>query len=108
MDDARIAKSAPPNLISQDPIKAVQAVEGMRTAIREAIKNKETITFLLTHPKDEQEYLVFVSTLLGSACRETPRQCWHVQEGNPRDLDRPLYEKQANVESSCTGQTQML
>jgi hypothetical protein len=87
------AKSPDPSLIPQDPIKAHQAVEGMRTGIREVIRNKQTITFLLTHPKDEQDYLVFISTLLGSACRETPRQCWHVQEGNPRDLDRPPVRK---------------
>ena len=92
-DDARIAKSAPPNLIPLDPIKAHQAVEGMRTGIREVIRKKQTITFLLTHPKNEQEYLVFISTLLSSACQETPRQCWFTQEGNPRDLDRPPVRK---------------
>ena len=59
-DDARIAKSVPPSVIPKDPVKAVQAVEGMRTGIREVIQKKETITFLITHPKDEQEYLVFI------------------------------------------------
>jgi hypothetical protein len=93
VNDARIAKSAPPSVIPQDPVKAVQAVEGMRTGIREVIQKKETITFLLTHPKDEQEYLVFISTLLSSACRVTPRQCWFTQEGNPRDLDRPPVQR---------------
>ncbi len=89
VDDARIAQSAHPSVIPQDPVKAVQAVEGMRTGIREVIQKKETITFLITHPKDEQTYTAFISTLLSSACRETPRQCWFTQEGNPRDLDRP-------------------
>jgi hypothetical protein len=87
------AKSPDPTLIPQDPIKAHQAVEGMRTGMREVIRKKQTITFLLTHPKDEQDYVVFISTLLGSACRETPRQCWFTQEGNPRELDKPPVKK---------------
>src|SRR5882672_1425399 len=84
-EDNRIAKSARPSLIPQDPIGAHQAVESMKTGIREAIQNKETITFLLTHPKDEQEHFVFVSNLLSSACRVAPRQCWFTQEGNPTE-----------------------
>jgi hypothetical protein len=89
VDDARIARSVPTNLIPQDPIQAVAAVERMRTGIREVIQNKETITFLISWPKDDNTYLVFVSSLLSSVCRDTPRQCWFTQQGDPRDLDKP-------------------
>jgi hypothetical protein len=92
-DDARIAKSAPPSLIPQDPVKAVEAVNRMKADIRGVIQNKDKITFLITHPKDEGTYLVFVSNLLSSACRETPRQCWFTQEGNPKELDRPPVQR---------------
>lgn len=88
-DDARIARSVPTGLIPQDPIQAVAAVERMRAGIRGVIQNKETITFLISWPTEDNTYLVFISSLLSSACREIPRQCWFTQQGNPRELDRP-------------------
>ena len=89
VNDAHIARSIPTNLIPQDPIAAVQAVEHVRKGLREVLKSKESITFLLSWSKDDTTYYPFISQLLSSACREAPRQCWFTQQGNGRDLDRP-------------------
>jgi hypothetical protein len=91
IDDAAIARSIPRGLIPQDPIQAVAAVERMRRGIKDAIQNKETITFLVSWPMDDNALLVFIDNLLSSACRDTPRQCWFVSasEANTRDLDKP-------------------
>lgn len=70
-------------------MKALEVVNGMKSAIREAIRNKETITFLISFPEDDNEVLVLISGLLHSSCRETPRQCWGVTQGSLTDLDRP-------------------
>jgi hypothetical protein len=92
VNNAQIA-NAPPNIIPQDPIKASAAFTSMRANIKDAIQNKDTITFLMSHPKDDnQDVLILVSNILGEACRETPRQCWFTQQSSPRDLDRPPLE----------------
>lgn len=40
-------------------------------------------------PDNEITYSVVIDSLLGSACRDTPKQCYFAQEGNKMDLDRP-------------------
>jgi hypothetical protein len=71
-------------------MEAVGAVEGMRAAIRGAIQRRETVTFLISWPQDDNTYLVFISSLLSSACRDTPRQCWFTEQGtSPGELDKP-------------------
>jgi hypothetical protein len=79
----------PPGIIPQDPVKAVEVVDRMRRSLIAVISKKETVTFLITWPKDDNSNLVFVSNLISQACRESPRQCWFTQEGNPQDLDKP-------------------
>ena len=81
--------SPPPRIIPDDPVKAVEAVNRMRNGLLEVLEKKDTITFLMTWPDDDNSYLAFIGQLLSSACRTTPRQCWFTQPGSERDLDRP-------------------
>jgi hypothetical protein len=83
------AAAAPPSIIPEDPVKAVEVVDRMRKSLTVVIGRKDTVTFLITWPKDDNSNLVFVSNLISQACRESPRQCWFTQEGNPQDLDKP-------------------
>jgi hypothetical protein len=80
---------SPPSIIPQDPVKAVEVMDRMRRSLTAVIDKKETITFLVTWPKDDNSNLVFIEGLISQACRESPRQCWFTQEGNPQDLDKP-------------------
>jgi hypothetical protein len=70
-------------------MNTVEAANRMRNRLTEVLGKKDTITFLMSWPDDDNANLVFISQLLSSACRSTPRQCWFTQQGNPRDLDRP-------------------
>jgi len=89
-DVGPISSAVPPrSIIPEDPEKAVQAVNRMRDSLTEIIEKKETVTFLMSWPDNDNSYLVFVSHLLSEACRKTPRQCWFTQQGNPQDLDKP-------------------
>jgi len=78
------------NVISADPAQAVEEVNRMRNALADVIGKKETVTFLLSWPDDDSTYLAFVSSLLSSACRTTPRQCWFMQKSSGRNLDRAI------------------
>jgi len=80
---------SPPNIIPADPEKAVEVVNRMRNSLIDVIGKKETITFLMSWSDDDSSYLAFISQLLSSACRTSPRQCWFTQPGDGRDLDRP-------------------
>jgi len=88
-NDGALAKAVPPSLIPQDPIKAVQAVESLRNGLREILKKVGTVTFLISWSSEDPTYLAFISELLGSACGDTPRQCWFTQPADKSDLDRP-------------------
>jgi hypothetical protein len=82
--------SAPAAIIPSDPVEAVQTVNHMRNSLAEVLGKKETITFLMSWTGDDPTFMAFMSQLLSSACRTTPRQCWFTQaSGNERDLDRP-------------------
>jgi hypothetical protein len=83
------APGSPTSIIPQDPVKAVEAVSRMRKSLTAVIGKKDTITFLITWPNDDNSNLVFVSNLISQACRDSPRQCWFTQEGNLQDLDKP-------------------
>jgi hypothetical protein len=81
---------APPHIIPEDPVKAVEAVDRMRHSLTEVLGKKDTITFLMSWPDDDNSNLVLISGLLSEACRVTPRQCWFTQpRSDGRDLDRP-------------------
>jgi hypothetical protein len=85
-----VPTSAPAAIIPSDPVKAVQTVDHMRNSLAEVLGKKETITFLMSWTGDDPTFMAFISQLLSSACRTTPRQCWFTQaSGNERDLDRP-------------------
>jgi hypothetical protein len=81
--------SAPESIIPADPVKAVEAVDEMRDSLVQVLGKKDTITFLISWPDDDNSNLVFVSDILGSACRTSPRQCWFTQAANPTNLDYP-------------------
>ncbi|MGC2110954.1 MAG: hypothetical protein WA655_15640 [Candidatus Korobacteraceae bacterium] len=81
--------SAPSTIIPTDPEKAVEAVTQMRNGLSEILSKKETITFLMNWPDDDNSNLAFISQIFSSACRSTPRQCWFVQKTDPRNLDYP-------------------
>lgn len=81
--------SGSPAIIPADPEKAVEAVNNMRNSVSAVLEKKETVTFLMSWSDDDVTYLAFVSNVISSACRTTPRQCWFTQRGDPRDLDRP-------------------
>ena len=83
---------APPGLFSEDPIKTVEAVNRMKSSLNQVLGNRDTITFLITWPDNDNTYLPFVSTLLSDACRMMPRQCWFTQLGDDRDLDRSRFQ----------------
>jgi len=87
--DAHIAESVPSNLIPKDPLKAIEVVQSMTRAIKEVIRNKKYITFLVSFPKDDNTYLVTVDSLLATACIDVPRQCYFAQEEGPGNLDKP-------------------
>jgi hypothetical protein len=87
--DQAQAVGAPPHIIPEDPVKAVQTVDRMRHSLTQILGKKDTITFLISWPDDDVTNLAFISSLLGEACRITPRQCWFTQQGSPGDLDRP-------------------
>ena len=81
---------APPNIIPQDPVKALEVVDRMRRSLAEVIRKKDTVTFLMSWPDDDNSNLVLVNGLISDACRDTPRQCWFAQKsGDARDLDKP-------------------
>ncbi|HZW95771.1 MAG TPA: hypothetical protein VFF64_22680 [Candidatus Eremiobacteraceae bacterium] len=83
---------SPPDIIPRDPVKAVEVVDRMRRSIAAIIGKKDTVTFLITYPKDDNSNYVFVSNLISQACRVSPRQCWFTGEGNPQDLDKPAVQ----------------
>lgn len=80
---------APSSVIPSDPVKAVGVINGMRNSLAEVLGKKDTITFLMSWPDDDNSNLAFIGQILSSACRTTPRQCWFVQPTDPRNLDYP-------------------
>jgi hypothetical protein len=80
----------PSGTIAEETVKAVDKANHMRSALTAVIARKDTITFLVTWPKDNNSNVAFIEGLIGQSCRESPRQCWFTQEeGNPRNLDKP-------------------
>ena len=66
------AAGAPPHIIPEDPVKAVQTVNRMRHSLTETLGKKDTITFLMSWPDDDVTNLAFISNLLSEACGTTP------------------------------------
>jgi hypothetical protein len=73
-----------------DRIESAGAVHGMRVALEEVLRHKDTITFLVTEPGADSKYIVFLDALLSDACRISPRQCYFTQVGDGHDLDKPI------------------
>ena len=69
--------SPPPRIIPDDPVKAVEAVKPMRNRLLEVLEKKDTITFLMTWPDDDNSYLAFIGQLLSSACEYDARAVVH-------------------------------
>ena len=80
----------PRSLIPQDPVQAYQASEGMRLGLVHALEGMDTITFLVSHATEEGRlFIPSFESLLSSACKATPRQCWFIGPETGRNLDRP-------------------
>jgi hypothetical protein len=73
----------------EDLMKAERLVDRMRNSLTAVLGKKDTITFLMSWPDDDNTYLVFISSLLSNACRTTPRECWFTQPGDGHNLDKP-------------------
>jgi hypothetical protein len=86
--------SASESIIPNDRGKGVEETNELRNALADVLGKKDTITFLMSWPENEDSQianskLVLVSGILSSACRTSPRQCWFKERANPNNLDYP-------------------
>jgi hypothetical protein len=88
LQESQVA-DAPPSIIPQDPVRAVEEVNRMRNSVSDVLGKKDTVTFLMSWSNDDSKYLAFISNVLSTGCRVQPRQCWFTQPANEGDLDRP-------------------